>query len=108
MASSLTASSSSTLLFSCKQYSSSSIELLNSDGIDFLFDFFLYKSIDALIAILAINDKNYEVVIDSAKNLSDDYVQYDLSELIRHDEQGFIEPDCDATNELANKYFFVR
>ena len=58
--------------------------------------------------VLAINDKNYEVVIDSAKNLSDDYVQYDLSELIRHDEQGFIEPDCDATNELANKYFFVR
>lgn len=58
--------------------------------------------------VLAINDKNYEVVIDSAKNLSDDYVQYDLSELIRHDEQGFIEPDCDAINELANKYFFVR
>lgn len=58
--------------------------------------------------VLAINDKNYEVVIDSAKNLSDDYVQYDLSKLIRHDEQGFIEPDCDATNELANKYFFVR
>ena len=58
--------------------------------------------------VLAINDKNYEVVIDSAKNLSDDYVQYDLSELIRHDEQGFIEPDCDATNELAYKYFFVR
>lgn len=58
--------------------------------------------------VLAINDKNYEVVIDSAKNLSDDYVQYDLSELIRHDEQGIIEPDCDATNELANKYFFVR
>jgi len=58
--------------------------------------------------VLAINDKNYEVVIDSAKNLSDDYVQYDLSELIRHDEQGSIEPDCDATNELANKYFFVR
>ena len=58
--------------------------------------------------VLTINDKNYEVVIDSAKNLSDDYVQYDLSELIRHDEQGFIEPDCDATNELANKYFFVR
>lgn len=58
--------------------------------------------------VLAINDKNYEVVIDSAKNLSDDYKQYDLSSLIRADEHGLMEPDCDATNDLANKYFFVR
>lgn len=58
--------------------------------------------------VLGIHSSTYEVIVDSAKNLSDDYELYQLSTLIRLDEQGSLEPDCDATNEVANKYFFVR
>lgn len=58
--------------------------------------------------VLGINASTYEVIVDSAKNLSKDYEQYQLSTLIRLDEQGDPDPDCDATNDIANKYFFVR
>ena len=58
--------------------------------------------------VLAINSTNYEIVIDSPSNLSDEYEQYQLSSLIRQDEQGNPEPDCDATNDIANQYYFVR
>lgn len=58
--------------------------------------------------VLAINGNTYEIDIDSPSNLSKDFEQYQLAALIRKDEHGNFEPDCDATNEIANQYFFVR
>lgn len=58
--------------------------------------------------VIAINSDTYEVVIDSPTNLSKDFEQYPIDTLIRKDEQGNLEPDCDATDEIANQYYFVR
>lgn len=58
--------------------------------------------------VIAINNDSYDVVIDSPTNLSKDFEQYPIATLIRNDEQGNLEPDCDATDQIANQYFFVR
>ena len=58
--------------------------------------------------VLAIDSNSYEIVIDTPTNLTSQFEQYQLSGLIRKDDQGNPEPDCDATNDIANKYFFVR
>lgn len=58
-------------------------------------------------SVLAINPKTKEITIDSpAATPKCEHYQFDT--LIRTDEQGNPEPDCDATNELASKYYFVR
>ncbi|MBR5168498.1 MAG: hypothetical protein IKW86_10610 [Salinivirgaceae bacterium] len=59
-------------------------------------------------AVLAIDSKNFTVYVESTKNLTADAEKYQLAELIRQDEKGCTEPDCDATNVIACKYFFVR
>lgn len=59
-------------------------------------------------AVLAIDSKNHTVYVESTKNITDGTEQYQLATLIRQDEQGHTEPDCDATNDIACKYFFVR
>ena len=57
--------------------------------------------------VLAVNPKTYEICIDSPSNC-DGLDQYEINSLIRKADDGTEEPDCDATNELASKYFFVR
>ena len=58
--------------------------------------------------VLAIDNDTLEVYIESPKNIATSAKQYQLAELIRQDEKGCPEPDCDATNNIACKYFFVR
>jgi hypothetical protein len=58
-------------------------------------------------SVLSINAKTKEVSIDSPSDCVN-CNQYALASLIRTDEQGVLEPDCDATYDLAGQYYFVR
>ncbi len=57
--------------------------------------------------VLSVNPKTHEICIDSPSNCNG-LDQYSITTLIRKADDGTDEPDCDATNELASKYFFVR
>lgn len=58
-------------------------------------------------SVLSINTKTKEVSIDSPGDCANSD-QYALASLICTDEQGVLEPDCDATYDLAGQYYFVR
>ena len=58
--------------------------------------------------VLAINGDTHEIMVESPSKLTDNYDQYNLSSLIRPDEEGNPEPDGDATEEIANLYFCIR
>ncbi len=55
-------------------------------------------------AVLQINTQSYDISIESPV-VDNDIDNISLSELISAEDD---EIDCDAVNELANKYFFVR
>lgn len=57
--------------------------------------------------VLAINPKSHAISIDSPAACNG-LEQYPIASLIRNDENGNTEPDCDATYELASNYYFVR
>ena len=58
---------------------------------------------------LCINPKNMEVTIDVIGNLSDGCDFYSLEQFMRPtDDNSGMEPDCDATHELASSYCFIR
>jgi hypothetical protein len=58
--------------------------------------------------VLGINCKTHELVLDLPSNFTSEFEQYQLATLIRLDENGNPEPDCDATYEVASQFFFVR
>ena len=58
--------------------------------------------------VLGINCKTLELVLDLPSELTREFEQYQLETLIRLDENGNPEPDCDATYEVASQFFFVR
>lgn len=45
--------------------------------------------------------------IESMNDVTDRDNFYPISKLVRLDENNMIETDCDATDELANKYIFI-
>lgn len=58
-------------------------------------------------AVLIVSNSNHKVSIDS-KDESPKCATYGIENYLRSDDAGDIEPDVDAVNELASKYFFVR
>lgn len=59
-------------------------------------------------AVLGICNKTKEIVIDNKANINAKFDKYELSTLIRKNEQGSDEPDGDSIYELACGYYFVR
>ena len=57
--------------------------------------------------VLAVNPKTMEVFIETPDNCND-CETFNLSTLIRKDEDGNNEPDGDATYDLASQFYFVR
>lgn len=70
-------------------------------------DFLDNKDTYSSDSVLSINAKTKEVSVDSPGDC-ENCNQYALTSLIRTDEQGVFEPDCDATYDLASQYYFVR
>lgn len=58
-------------------------------------------------AVLIVRNSNHEVSIDSQDEFPK-CTTYEIENYLRSDDAGDIEPDIDAVNELASKYFFVR
>lgn len=52
-------------------------------------------------------DSDLSLSIISINDVADKDNFYPISGLIRMDENNMIEADCDATDELANKYIFI-
>lgn len=52
-------------------------------------------------------DSDLTLSIVSINNVTDKDNFHPISNLVRIDENNMIEADCDATNELANKYIFM-
>jgi hypothetical protein len=60
-------------------------------------------------SVLAIQSVTYELKLCSATEINESWDTYDISSLIRDNEEGKgRETDIDATNDIANSYFFVR
>lgn len=58
---------------------------------------------------LSINPQTLELALISSENNHEGWDFYSIEGLIRPNENNIgIEPDCDATHELASKYCFVR
>lgn len=57
--------------------------------------------------VLAINAKNKNISIASPADCTKSD-QYALTSLIHTDENGNLEPNCDATHDLTSQYYFVR
>ena len=55
----------------------------------------IYIDSDLTLSIVSINEVTYK----------DNF--HPISSLVRLDENNMIEADCDATDELANKYIFI-
>jgi len=58
-------------------------------------------------SVLAINAKNKKKSIASPADCAK-CDQHALTSLIHTDENGNLEPNCDATHDLASQYYFVR
>lgn len=52
-------------------------------------------------------DSNLSVSVESINDITDKDNFHPISKLVRFDENNMIEVDCDATDELANKYIFI-
>lgn len=52
-------------------------------------------------------DSDLTLSIVSINEVTDKDNFYPISNLVRMDENNMIEADCDATDELANKYIFI-
>ena len=60
-------------------------------------------------SILAIHKNTYEHKICSSNDLDDNWEAYEISSLLRENEDGNgKEPDIDSVMDLADSYYFVR
>ncbi|MDR3653232.1 MAG: hypothetical protein P4L34_09715 [Paludibacter sp.] len=58
---------------------------------------------------VAVNPKTKEIKLISPKELGSNWEFYPIAQFIRKNEAGTaLEPDVDATLDLADKYFFLR
>lgn len=70
-------------------------------------EFLSNKDTYAVDVVLAISAKTKNISIASPSYCAKCDL-YSIASLVRTDEQGNTEPDCDATYSLASQYYFVR
>lgn len=90
-----------------KQDSIQDLKTFDNKIFETIEDFLNNKENFAVDSVLAINTKTKAISITSPA-YCEGCDQYAINSLIRTDEQGNHEPDCDATYEVASKYYFVR
>lgn len=73
---------------------------------DLVQDYVYNQEIYQDYSVLAINPKSYEVPINNP-SVSQKIESYELSKFISKDDNRNLEPDCDVTNVLASKYYFI-
>lgn len=57
---------------------------------------------------LVINSKTYNVAIENGNRINGDDEKFDLNKFVQRNENGALEVDIDAVNEVANKFLFVK
>ena len=91
-----------------KQESYVSRNLFNEEIFD-LIEEYLGNSDSYSNEVLAVHKKSKDLQLISPKEIDENWDTYPISKFIRKDEEGIgLEPDVDATLDLADSYFFVR
>ena len=57
--------------------------------------------------VIAVNSRSKEIQLNSPENLDSNWETYPITQFIHNDENG-LEPDVDATLDLADSYFFLK
>ena len=56
---------------------------------------------------LVINGKSLNVAIENGNRINGDDAKFDLNKFVQRNENGALEVDIDAVNEVAGKFLFV-
>ncbi len=56
---------------------------------------------------LVINSKTYNVTIENGNRINGDDEKFDLNKFVQRNENGTLEVDIDAVNDVAGKFLFV-
>lgn len=57
---------------------------------------------------LVINSKTYNVAIENINRLNEDDEKYDLNTFVQRNENGVLDVNIDAVENVAGKYLFVK
>lgn len=57
---------------------------------------------------LVINSKTYNVAIENGNRINGDDEKFDLNKFVQRNENGTLEVDIDAVNDVAGKFMFVK